>query len=101
MEGTIGLMKQERKLKTIQVSYGIAQGDLDTKVRQAREHLDKGCRVKFEMRMKGRQNAHPDIALGKMSDIIEGLKEPRIVVEKHPVLNGKIVEAMLVAKQKV
>jgi translation initiation factor IF-3 len=95
------LTVQERKLKTIQLGYNIAQGDLDTKTKHAREFLDKGHRVKIEMRMKGRQNAHPDIALEKMKGVVESLMEPRIVVEKKPTLDGKTVIAQLIAKLKM
>lgn len=88
-------------MKTIQVSYNIAEGDLKTKTRQAKEHLDKGCRVKIELRMKGRQNAHPDIALERVRSMVSELTDPKIVIEKQPTLNGKTVEAMLIAKQKM
>lgn len=91
---------QERKLKTIRLGYNIAQGDLNTKTRHASEFLEKGHRVKIEMQMKGRQNAHPDIALEKMKSMVESLTEPRVVVEKKPTLDGKTVIAQLIMKQK-
>lgn len=92
---------QERKLKTIQLGCNIAQGDLDVKTKRAKEFLDKGHRVKIEMRMKGRQNAHPDIALEKMKAVVESLTEPKIVIEKKPTLDGKTIIAQLIAKQKM
>ena len=88
----------EVKLKQVQLSYGIAQGDLKTKLTQAKKFLDDGCRVKIEMRLKGRQNAHPDIALQKMRESVDSLKAPNIIVEKVPTLDGKNIIAQLKAK---
>lgn len=72
---------------------------MNTKIRQAIEHLSKGCRVKLEMKLKGRQNAHPDVALEKMDSMITLLKAPRIVVEKEATLSGRTIEALFVMKE--
>lgn len=88
----------EVKLKQVQLSYGIAAGDLRVKLAQAKKFLEDGCRVRVEMRLKGRQNAHPEIALQKMKEAVESLKAPNIIVEKQPTLDGKNVLTQLKAK---
>jgi translation initiation factor IF-3 len=91
--------QKEPKLKTIRISYGIAEGDLTTRVRQATDLLQKGCRVRLEMRLKGRQNAHPDIALAKMLEVYQRLMEPKVdgkyVQERTPLVDGNNVVAQL------
>lgn len=86
------------KVKQLQVSYGIAEGDLKVKLKKAQELLDEGCRVKFEMRLKGRQNAHPDIGMQKMQQILEALRSPRLIVERQPTLDGKMIMMQLRCK---
>lgn len=92
---------QERKLKTIQLTPVIAQGDLETKMRHMKEFLEKGCRVKIEMRLKGRQNMHTDLALQKMDAVMLSLQNPRLVIEKKPTLDGKTIIAQVIEKQKL
>ncbi len=41
--------------KEVKLSPAIGQGDLDTKLRHAREFLEKGHKVKFTIMLKGRQ----------------------------------------------
>lgn len=88
----------EIKLKQVQISYGIARGDLETKLNQARKFLDEKHRVKLEMRLKGRQNAHPDIALQKMQEAVDALSAPGILIEKKPTVDGRNISAQLRAK---
>lgn len=83
------------KLKQIQLSYNIAKGDLETKLRHAKKHLDAGCRVKLEMKLKGRQNVHTDIGLQKMQEAVTALTCQGLLVERPPLLNGNMIIAQL------
>lgn len=91
--------KSDRKLKTIRISYNIGRGDLETKVRQAREHLERGCRVKLEMRLRGRENEHAGLALILMKGTVASLTTPTTVIERPPTQSGRSIEAQLVMTQ--
>lgn len=63
--------KQERKakahqkkveLKGIRLTFRIGQHDLDTRKQQSLKFLDEGHKVMLEMRLRGRENAHRDLA---------------------------------------
>ena len=79
----------------MQLSYNIAEGDLSIKLKKAKEFLDEGHRVKIELKLKGRQNAHPDIGLQRVNDAVERLKGPTVIIEKQPTADGKMIWAQL------
>ncbi|MCB9506248.1 MAG: translation initiation factor IF-3 [Myxococcales bacterium] len=49
--------------------------DLETKIKAARKFLEKGDRVKFVMRLKGREHAHKDLWYAKMNHVLEQLTD--------------------------
>lgn len=82
--------KQERKAKANQkkievkgVRLSFKIGDHDWGVRQAtaRRFLDEGHRVKIEMILRGRENAHQDRARERVNEFIRGLGE-KVFVEQ-------------------
>lgn len=48
-------IKKKKDFKTIKVSYNIGAHDLETKKRHITKFLDKGLKVKVEMRIRGRE----------------------------------------------
>lgn len=76
------LQKKQRKIKTrssevkgVRLGFGISDHDLKTKAQLARKFLEKGDRVKLEMRLRGREKAHPDFAKEKIEKFIEIIEE--------------------------
>lgn len=53
---------QSKPPSQIQFQPGIAEHDYETKRRQTEKMLVKGEKVKINVRMKGRQKAHPELA---------------------------------------
>ena len=49
-------------LKEIRLSVRIGQHDLDFKAKQALEFLGEGHKVRVDVRMRGREQAHPELA---------------------------------------
>lgn len=47
--------KKKKDFKTIKVSYNIGTHDLETKKRHIDKFLEKGLKVKVEMRIRGRE----------------------------------------------
>ena len=67
--------RTEIVLKELRVRYTTDVGDLETKLRQAREFLTEGDKVKFSMRFRGREIAHLDQGRGRLLAIAERLKD--------------------------
>lgn len=86
------LQKEERhkkaKQKTVEVkgirlSVRIASADLATKAKQAEQFLKEGHKVKIDIRLKGREKAHSDLAKTKLEEFIKMVTVP-INVEQEP-----------------
>ncbi len=76
-------------LKEIRLSVAIDIGDINIKVKNAIKFLEKGDKVKVSVRMRGRQQAHPDIANKVLEDFYERVKD-YCVVSKKPARAGRI-----------
>jgi translation initiation factor IF-3 len=63
------------ELKGIRLTFNISQHDLEIRVHQAEKFLNKGDKVRVELRLRGREKALGDYAKGKISSFLEALKE--------------------------
>jgi translation initiation factor IF-3 len=79
---TFQIEKKERKakahqkkveLKGIRLTFKIGQHDLDTRKAQSLKFLDAGNKVMVEMRLRGRENAHRDLARQQMEKFVQDL----------------------------
>ncbi len=75
-------------LKEVRVSPTIGQGDYDTKLKQARKFLEKGDKVQFSLRFKGRMITHKEIGRQVLERILEDLKD-EVQVDQHPKMDGR------------
>lgn len=83
--------KAEAKKKRVEVSvkelrlrYRTDQGDLDTKLKHAREFIENGDKVKFSMRFRGREIVYLDLGWEKLNEVQEHLKDIAEVDDKSP-----------------
>jgi len=70
--------KKEKKqgvLKGVRISYNISSHDLETKAKMVEKFLNKGDKVKIELRLKGRERALQQHAEQKIQEFLEMLKE--------------------------
>jgi len=58
--------KNTNVTKTIKIKPNIGDNDLGRRIAEAQKFLDKGYRVVVCVTMRGRQQAHPDIAYDKL-----------------------------------
>ena len=86
--------RSETELKEIRIRYRTDVGDLETKLKQAREFLEEGNKVKFSMRFKGREVMYTDLGLEKFGQITERLADIAVVDEKSPP-SGKMLYIVL------
>lgn len=63
------------KIKEIKVKPNIDQHDLDTKIKHAREFIQKGNKVRITCMFRGREMAHTEFGKRVIQQIIEGLAD--------------------------
>jgi len=62
-------------MKGIRLSFRISEHDMETKAKNAVKFLEKGNRVRVELRLKGREKALGDFAREKIVKFLEIIKE--------------------------
>jgi translation initiation factor IF-3 len=68
--------------------------DLQVRVRAARRFLEEGHKVKVEVRFRGREATHPEVAREQIGRIAAGVADIAIV-ERSPSLEGRSMFAIL------
>ena len=68
--------------------------DLQVRVRAARRFLEDGHKVKVEVRFRGREATHPEVAREQIGRIAAGVSDIAIV-ERAPSLEGRSMFAIL------
>ena len=81
------------ELKTITMRPKTDTHDIETKVRRAREFLEKGDRVKFVMRLRGREHAHKDLWYEKLAGILESISDISNVTQRPQDEGGRTIVA--------
>ena len=59
------------EIKSIRISPRIGLHDLQFKAKQAEKFLNHGDKVRIEIRMRGREKAHQDVAYDKIKQFVE------------------------------
>lgn len=90
--------KVKQEVKGIKISPNIAENDLQTQARKAREFLKEGHKVRVVCRFRMRELAHPENGRRKM-EMVATLVDEFGKREKDPLLNGK--EMVMVINPKV
>jgi translation initiation factor IF-3 len=71
-------------LKTIRLTFGISDHDMETRARQAEKFLKIGDIVRIEMRLRGREKALKTFSKEKMEKFIEILKKTIPIKIENP-----------------
>lgn len=93
-------LKEQRKaqkvveIKEIQLSMTIEKHDIDVKAKHAQKFLSGGDKVKVTIRMKGRQQARPEMGIEVMNTFFEVVKDFG-VIEKAPEIMGRNIFMIL------
>ncbi len=90
--------RSESELKELRVRYRTDSGDLETKLKQAREFLEEGDKVKFSMRFRGREAMYLDLGREKFDTIVERLSDISVVEERSPVRGSYIYIVLIPLK---
>jgi len=95
--------KQARKnqkvtqIKEVKFHASVDTNDLDHKLRQIKEFLGEGHKVKVTLQYRGRENAHKELGMGVVNKVIEECASCAIV-EQNPRLIGRTLGCMLAAR---
>lgn len=82
------------KVKEVKISPNISEHDLLVKLRQAREFLEKGNKVKVSCQFRGREITHPEIGDKLMTRVVQELEDVAMV-EASPKFLGKLLGLVL------
>lgn len=80
--------RAENTVKELRIRYRTDSGDLETKLKHAREFLEEGDKVKFSMRFRGREVMYVELGNEKFNVIIERLADIATIDERSQ-LAGK------------
>lgn len=86
-------------LKEIKLSCKIGVHDLNVRVRQTREFLEKGNKVKASVYFKGREVTHQEIGRAVLQKLLDQIVDLGIV-EKEAKMEGRSLAAILAPKGK-
>lgn len=86
--------QKQVELKEVRLRPKTDDHDRDVKANQARRFLRSGDKVKFTVRFRGREMAHPDIGREMLEQIAELLRDIAIV-EQKPLMEGRALSLIL------
>jgi translation initiation factor IF-3 len=81
-------------IKEVRLSATIDIGDTKRIAAQSAKFIAEGNKVKASIRLKGRQQAHPEIAVDIVKDYIAMVGEG-VIVEKAPTVEGRMIYTVL------
>lgn len=84
---------QQEKELTLRPST--ADGDFQIKMKQAEKMLSDGCKIKFRLRFKGRENAHKEIGFDVFNRVKEELANVGRV-QQEPKLAGNTMTMAII-----
>lgn len=91
--------QKQVELKELRLKPKTDDHDLNVKANQARRFLLSGDKVKFTVRFRGREMAHPDIGREMLEQMMENLADIA-VVEQKPLMEGRAISLMLAPNPK-
>lgn len=66
---------KKSEVKQLNLSIGIGEGDIVQRVNRAKEFLADNNKVKFVLKLKGRQLANPELGFAKINRVVKDLEE--------------------------
>jgi translation initiation factor IF-3 len=63
--------QKKSELKGVRIGFTTSSHDLETKTKQIEKFLEQGHKVRIEMRLRGRERAHKDLAREKIESFLK------------------------------
>jgi translation initiation factor IF-3 len=92
--------QKQADLKQLRLMPKTDDHDIQVKANQARRFLLAGDKVKFNVRFRGREMAHPDIGREMLEQIAEMLRDI-VVIEQKPLMEGRVLSMLVAPTPKV
>ncbi len=86
---------KKSELKELRLSSTIGEGDLMQRVVRAKEFLAGNNRVKFNLKLRGREFMNPKLAFEKVNKVLAELSEVARVEEEPKIVNKSIIVVVL------
>ena len=80
--------------KDVRLSPVMSEHDIETKIRTTKNLLGEGAKVRVFVRFRGRQRAHPEIAMKVLRKVAEGVASVA-KLEKPPGMEGRVLSILL------
>lgn len=87
-----------KEIKEYRLSVVIDVHDFETRVKNALSYLEKGHKIKAQIRFKGRQMAHPELGREVLEKFAEKLSEVS-TIETAPKMEGRVMYMLLAPKK--
>ena len=88
----------KNELREVRLSMKIGEHDFVSKIRRARELLRGGAKVKVTVRFRGREIAHPDLAVKLLRRAAEALADGA-KLERAPMMEARSLSIILAPDQ--
>ena len=88
----------KNELREVRLSMKIGEHDFVSKIRRARELLRGGAKVKVTVRFRGREIAHPDLAVKLLRRAAESLADGA-KLERAPMMEARSLSIILAPDQ--
>ena len=91
--------KQQQKtaVKEIKFHANVDRHDLEIKMRQMRAFIAEGNKVKLTLAYRGRENAHKDLGIEVMQQVVNEMADVAIC-EQAPKVQGRLLGCLLAPK---
>ncbi len=86
-----------QKLKEVKFHVNIDTHDYETKIKHSLDFLEKGCRLKVTLALRGREMAHQDLAFKLMDQVMEQLA-PHAEADGRPKMLGRNISVTFAPK---
>ena len=82
------------QLKKVRLTAKIADNDIAQKTRRVLQFLQDGAKVQVFVRFRGREQAHPEIAMDVLRRVAKGVAE-HARLEQKPIMEGRMLSMLL------
>lgn len=70
-----GKKQKEVEIKGIRIGFTTGKHDLELRAEQAKKFIERGDKVRIDMRLRGREKAHGNVAYQKFTEFLEMIGE--------------------------
>ncbi len=88
----------EVEVKGVRLSLRIGEGDLETRHQQGKKFLERGDKVKAEIRLRGREKAHQAVAREVMAKFLAMIQEDFPIRIEQPITYTNGILTMIIAR---